>query len=42
MQPLRISARRLAVTATLGAILAACGRYTGDSATTTPPPQFSA
>jgi acyl-homoserine-lactone acylase len=38
----RISARRLVVTAAMGAILAACGRHTGDTATTTPPPQFSA
>jgi acyl-homoserine-lactone acylase len=42
MHPLRISASRLAVTAALGAVLAACGRHTGDTATTTPPPQFSA
>jgi acyl-homoserine-lactone acylase len=42
MYPHRISASRLVVTAAMGAILAACGRHTGDTATTTPPPQFSA
>lgn len=42
MHSLRISASRLVVTAAMGAILAACGRHTGDTATTTPPPQFSA
>lgn len=42
MHSFRISASRLVVTAAMGAILAACGRHTGDSATTTPPPQFSA
>ncbi|WP_229421315.1 penicillin acylase family protein [Telluria antibiotica] len=38
----RVSARRLVVTAAMGAILAACGPHTGGTATTTPPPQFSA
>jgi len=42
MHSLRISASRLVVTVAMGAILAACGRHTGDTATTTPPPQFSA
>ncbi|MCS0583364.1 penicillin acylase family protein [Massilia pinisoli] len=42
MHSLRIFGSRLVVTAAMGAILAACGRHTGDSATTTPPPQFSA
>jgi acyl-homoserine-lactone acylase len=42
MHSLRISARRLAVTAALGVVLAACGRHTDGSITTTPPPQFSA